>query len=91
MGTHSIAEARDQLSALIERALKGEGIVITKHGRPVVELKPIPEPIQPITEADIEWLRARRVELLPGAPPIDAGTHVSRMRDEDDERLAPKR
>jgi prevent-host-death family protein len=32
MGTHSIAEAENQLSKLIDRALKGEGIVITRRG-----------------------------------------------------------
>jgi prevent-host-death family protein len=44
MGTHSVAEAKNRLPELIDRALKGEGVVITRHGRPVVELKPIPEP-----------------------------------------------
>ena len=90
MGTHSIAEAKNQLSSLVERALRGEDVVITKHGRPVVELKPIQEPPRPVTAADIEWLRARRVKLLPGATQVDAGTYVSQMRDEDDERLMPK-
>jgi prevent-host-death family protein len=39
MSTHSIAKAKNQLSELIDRALKGEGVVITRHGHPVVELK----------------------------------------------------
>lgn len=81
MSTHSIAEAKNQLSSLIERALRGEGVVITKHGRPVVELKPIPEPPRPITDADLDWLAKRRVGR--GRPGIDAGTLVSQMRDED--------
>jgi hypothetical protein len=29
MSTHTVAEAKNQLSKLIDRALKGEGIVIT--------------------------------------------------------------
>jgi prevent-host-death family protein len=91
MGTHSVAEAKNQLSSLIERALKGEEVVITKHGRPIVEFRPVEPPARPMTEADIEWLRARRVQPLPDAPLIDAGTFVSQMRDEDDERLVPKR
>lgn len=80
MGTHSIAEAKDQLSSLIERALKGEAVVITKHGRPVAELRPIPEPPRPVTAADMDWLKAHRVE---GNPKTDAGTLVSQMRDEE--------
>ena len=41
MGKHSVADAKNSLSELIDRALDGEGVVITRHGRPVVELKPI--------------------------------------------------
>lgn len=80
MSEHSIAEAKNKLSDLIERALRGEGVVITKHGRPVVELKPIAPPARPVTAADLDWLAARRVK---GCPKEDAGTLVSQMRDED--------
>ena len=89
MTTHSIAEAKNQLSQLIDRALEGEPVVITRRGEPVVELKPIrpaPRPITPgpITKADIEWLRARRVGRTPAK--TDAGTLVSQMRDEEWQR-----
>lgn len=80
MSTHGIAEAKNQLSKLIDRALKGEGIVITRRGEPVVELKPVRPAPRPITEADIEWLRARRVGRK--MPRTDAGTLVREMRDE---------
>ena len=46
MSTHTVAEAAGHLSELIDRALKGEGVVITRHGEPVVELKPVPAPPQ---------------------------------------------
>ena len=86
MSTHSLAEAKNQLPQLIERALKGEAIVITRRGQPVVELKPLhPAPTpRPITEADIEWLKARRARLPPSK--VDAGTFISEMRDEEWER-----
>lgn len=83
MSRHSVAEAKNQLSALIDRALKGEDVVITRHGQPVVELKPIPRSARPPTKADIEWLRKHRV---PSKAKEDAGTFVSRMRDEEWER-----
>ena len=35
MSTHSIVEAKNRLSELIDRALKGELVVITRHGRAV--------------------------------------------------------
>lgn len=80
MSTHSVAEAKNRLSELIDRALNGEGVVITRHGRPVVELRPIPAPRRPVTLADLDWLETRRV----GQCTLDAGTLVSEMRDEDE-------
>lgn len=80
MSTHSVAEAKNQLSKLIDRALKGEGIVITRRGEPVVELKPVRSAPRPITDPDIEWLRANLVGRK--MPEIDAGQLVSDMRDE---------
>jgi prevent-host-death family protein len=82
MSTHSVAEAKNKLSQLINRALNGEGIVITRHGQPVVELKPVQAPKRPVmTDADFEWLRRRR-EQMPVAK-TDAVTLIRRMRDED--------
>ena len=83
MSTHSVAEARNQLSKLIDRALNGEGIVITRRGHPVVELKRVPAvPAKPrrVTEADLEWLRARRIGRTPAK--TDAATLIRQMRDE---------
>lgn len=58
-----------------------EPVVITRHGTPVVELRAIPAPPRPVTRADIDWLDAHRVSKAPAL--LDAGTEVSRMRDED--------
>ncbi|MDQ2083367.1 type II toxin-antitoxin system Phd/YefM family antitoxin [Xanthobacteraceae bacterium Astr-EGSB] len=82
MSTHNIAEASHNLPELIDRALAGEGVVITRDGRPVVELKPLPAtaPGRRVTPEDMDWLAARRVGR--SVPDEDAGTLVSRMRDE---------
>jgi prevent-host-death family protein len=40
MGIHSVAEAKNRLPDLIDRALAREGVTITRHGRPVVQLRP---------------------------------------------------
>jgi prevent-host-death family protein len=88
MSTHSGAEAKNQLSRPIDRALQGEGVVITRRGEPVVELKPVaaavPAPPRRVTEADLDWLRARR-SRLPRSK-VDAATLVRQMRDEEWER-----
>jgi antitoxin (DNA-binding transcriptional repressor) of toxin-antitoxin stability system len=81
MASHSIAEAKDRLPELIDLALKGEEVVITQHGRPMVELKAITASVRPISPEALDWLAAHRVK--PGTVPAeDAGTLLSRMRDE---------
>ena len=80
MSIYSVAEAKNQLSKLIDRALNGEGVVISRRGEPVVELKPVRPAPPPITEADIQWLRARRIGRTPAK--TDAGTLIRQMRDE---------
>ena len=82
MGTHSVAEAKNRLPELIDRALDGEDIVIARHGRPVAELKAIPPRAKPVTPADLDWLAERRLGRRPSDE--DAGTFISKMRDKDE-------
>ena len=81
MSNHSVAEAKSHLPQLIDRALAGEPVVITRHGHPVVELRPAAAPPRPVAPADIAWLRAHRAGRKRAAE--DAGTALSRMRDEE--------
>jgi prevent-host-death family protein len=82
----SDSEAQERLPELVDRALKGESVIISRDGQPAVELKPIAKLAVPrrVTQDDIEWLKARRVGRKMRE---DAGTFVSRMRDEDWERF----
>lgn len=82
MTTHSVAEAKNQLSDLIERALAGEGVIITRHGRPVVEIRPVQPPAQPVSPGGLDWLAARRIGRKLASD--DAGSLVSGMRDDDE-------
>ena len=82
MSKHSVADAKNRLSELIDRALDGEGVVITRHGRPVVELKPIPPAAKPVTPEAIDWIAQRRVGRR--VPREDAVTAVRKIRDEWD-------
>ena len=80
MSTHSVAEAKNRLSELIDRAVAGEAVTITRHGHPIVELEPVKPPPHEITPADVDWLVARRLGRIANE---DAASLVSRMRDED--------
>jgi prevent-host-death family protein len=81
MSKHSIAETKNKLSELIERARSGEEITITRHGQPVATINPVPSAARRITDADLDWLDRHRVGRK--IPKEDAGTFVSRMRDEE--------
>jgi antitoxin (DNA-binding transcriptional repressor) of toxin-antitoxin stability system len=62
MSSYTIATAKEHLSGLIDEALAGEPVTITRDGRPVAEPRasaPVAEP-KPMTHADIYRLRARR-------------------------------
>ncbi len=39
MTLYDVAEAGNRLPDLIDRAIAGEEVVITRHGKPVVELR----------------------------------------------------
>lgn len=47
VATVSIYEAKTHLSHLVDRALRGDQIVITRHGRPVARLVPAAQPRKP--------------------------------------------
>ena len=80
MSTHSVADSKNRLSELIDRALDGESVVITRHGRPVVELKPVQARARPLSAEDLDWLAARHATRR--ARRDDAGALLSRLRDE---------
>ena len=81
MPTYSVADAKNQLSELIDRAIAGEGVIITRHGHPVVQLKPVAEPARPVSAADLNWLADRRVGVASSRE--NAGELLERLRDEN--------
>ena len=81
MSSYSVAQAKNKLSELIDRALGGEGVVITRHGQPVIQFKPIRHSPRPMTDADFERLRQHRARLKRAN--TDAVTLVRRMRNDE--------
>jgi len=83
MNAHNTIEANAQLLELVERARKGEDVIITHLGQPVAKISGLAQPRTPkkMTKEAVDWLIANRVGTI--MPEEDAGTFVSRMRDED--------
>lgn len=62
-----IAEAKDRLSELVDRAERGESVTITRHGRAVATLNPAQS--RP-TRAELEQLMAEVEADRAKLPPI---------------------
>jgi prevent-host-death family protein len=61
-------EAKNKLSALLDRAEKGEEIVITRHGRPVAKLVPTNGGVdRSQAQAALQRMRDRAVQAGRGA------------------------
>ena len=52
MGTYGVAEAKNKFTQLLDRVEEGETITITRHGKPVAELKARQPQRAPATEAE---------------------------------------
>ena len=58
MTSYSVADAKNHLPKLIDQVLRGEEVIITRRGKPVVELRPASPKPEPPVGSD-EWLFAR--------------------------------
>lgn len=63
MLTVNLAEAKANLSALLDRVESGEDIVITRHGRAVARLSPAARPKRPLPLDELAAFRARMPRL----------------------------
>ena len=68
MATYSVAEAKAKLPSLIDKAAAGEEVVITRHGKPVAELRPKAARDPALAAALYDRMTARR----------DAGPRIAR-------------
>lgn len=60
MSRYSVAETKNSLSSLLDKVAAGEEVIITKHGKPVAEIRPMVSTSQQPREFSYEWLRKRR-------------------------------
>ena len=80
MTEYSIAEAKNNLPKLIDRALAGEQVTITRRGKIVATI--VPQRPTKGMSIDLDWLE--RVRVKPSGPNADDDTSlVELMRRED--------
>ncbi|WP_312596860.1 type II toxin-antitoxin system prevent-host-death family antitoxin [Brevundimonas sp.] len=84
MAAYSVAEAKNTLPRLLDRAIEGEKVIITRHGKPVAEIRSLPAERAPMSREQRHALIddfARRRKTL---PPLDisAADLIRQMRDE---------
>jgi prevent-host-death family protein len=68
--TYSLYEAKARLSALVRRVREGAHVIITVHGTPAAELRPI-EPEGETIEARLDRLEAHGMLVRPKGTPAD--------------------
>jgi len=78
MESISLADAKAQLSKLIDRVESGEEIVITRHGRAVARVAPVEQPKKPL---DLDALAELRKRMPPWSRP--SAELIREMRDEE--------
>jgi prevent-host-death family protein len=79
MASYSIAEAKNNFSKLIDLALAGEEVTITRRGEALVTI--VPKQAQPVRFGP-EWFAAHRVVPENQSPEFDSAELIRRMRDE---------
>ena len=87
MANYGVAEAKNKFTHLLDRVQDGERVVITRHGKPIAELRATTAPSVKMTEAERqawydEFVKRRDARPPLGAPAVEL---VRAMRDGDPE------
>jgi prevent-host-death family protein len=78
MVTVNLAQAKAQLSTLLNRVERGEEIVITRHGKPVAHLSAVNQPKKPLDLKALAEFRATMPRWRKSSAVL-----LREMRDED--------
>ncbi len=74
----TLADAKTHLSALVDRAARGESVQITRRGKPIAQITTIERPGKPVDLAALRHLTAS----MP-AQTVAASDWLRQVRDED--------
>lgn len=86
MANYGVAEAKNKFTHLLDRVEKGESITITRHGKPVAELKAAPQAPK-MTPEERRAAYDAFVKRRDARPPLgmSAADLIRSMRDGDPE------
>jgi len=65
MANYGVAEAKNKFTTLLDRVEEGEHVVITRHGKPVAELRPVQNLTWEERKARLLEISARAAKLPP--------------------------
>jgi antitoxin (DNA-binding transcriptional repressor) of toxin-antitoxin stability system len=83
MRSVSVSQAKAQLSSLLQAAEAGEKVQITRHGKPIAEVRAIPTmTVDPDDPHGLKWLAERRRNRTPMKQ--SAVDLIREMREADD-------
>ena len=69
--TYSLYEAKARLSALVRQVREGARVIITVHGEPAAELRPVEPPVRMTLDERIAELTARGIVIPASRAPSE--------------------
>lgn len=75
MARYSVATTKDKLSSLIDKALAGEEVIITRHGKDTVRLVAGAPELPQAPKKDVQAATRRLREQLAGKPTLNIPVH----------------
>lgn len=85
MARYSVATTRNNLSSLIDKALAGEEVVITRHGKPTVALSTVLPESEPKVDMALRREWSERLQRLRDSMPPAPMSYLEMKRLEQDE------
>lgn len=77
MLTVTLAQAKAQLSEILNKVEAGEEVIVTRRGRPVAQIRAVQKELQPIPFEELAAFRARMPQLSKSSVEL-----LREMRDE---------
>ncbi|MDP3404400.1 MAG: type II toxin-antitoxin system prevent-host-death family antitoxin [Brevundimonas sp.] len=79
MATYGVAEAKNNFTHLLDRVQAGESITITRHGKPIAELRAAPK--LTLEERQARWAELMARPIRQPRPGLSAVEVIRKLRD----------